>query len=94
MNRYATCAFTLIEMLVVISIMMTLSGMIFVSYQKSSHDLVTADAISLQTVLQRARSLAMASGKAHAVSFHIENAGDGTVLKNASGNSEDFQGGH
>ncbi len=88
-------AFTLIELLVVMSIMATLSGMIFIAYEESAADVVTADAYELQTVLQRARSMAINTGHTYAVSFHIENAGDGTVLKNRSDyDAEDFPGRH
>ncbi len=88
-------AFTLIEMLVVMSIMMILSSMIMLAYEGSDADAVTADSYELQTVLQRARSLTLSSGRSHAVAFHIENAGDGSVLKNHSDNdAEDFPGRH
>lgn len=88
-------AFTLVEMLVVMSIIAMLSGLIFVAYDQSEVDVVTADAYELQTVLQRARTKAISTGKTHAVAFHIENAGDGTVLRNRSNSDdEDFPGRH
>ena len=77
-------AFTLIELLVVMSIMATLSGMVIFAYDRSETDIVLADAYELQTVMQRARTLAMSTGKTHGVVFHIENAGDGCVLRNRS----------
>ena len=89
------CGFTLIEMLVVLGIVMLMSSMIIYSYESSEMDAVTADAHQLQTVLQRARSLTLSSGQSHAVIFHIENAGDGSVLKNHSYQDEyDAVGGH
>lgn len=93
MNRYATgefvmrrddTAFTLIEMLVVISIIAILSTMIFTARTQSFDDILTADALALQSTLDRARSLTISTGYSHGVAFHIENAGDGTVLKNKS----------
>ena len=77
-------AFTLIEMLVVISIMVVLSSMIFITLERNFDDVLTADAINLQTTLDRARALAMSTGNVHGVAFHLENAGDGSVLKNKS----------
>ncbi len=90
-------AFTLIEMLVVLSIIAILSTMIFIAQEDSDEDLVTSDALILQATLDRARSLAMSTGNAYGVAFHIENAGDGAVLKNKSildDNKESFIGRH
>ncbi len=77
-------AFTLIELLVVVSIMALMSSMIIMAYEESAEDAVSASAHELQSVLQRARSLAMRHGVMYGVTFHIENSGDGTVLKNGS----------
>ena len=77
-------AFTLIELLVVISIMALLSSMIFITPGSDFDDIISADAITLQTTLDRARGLAMSTGYVHGVAFHLENAGDGSVLKNKS----------
>ncbi len=90
-------AFTLIEMLVVISIMAILSSMIFIVMEEKFEDVLTADALALQTTLDRARALSMSTGNVHGVSFHVENAGDGTVFKNKSildDNNESFIGRH
>ena len=87
--------FTLIEMLVVLSILMLLSSLILVNREQSAMDAVAEDAIQLQTVLERARALSMSTGRSHGVVFHIENAGDGSVLKNHSIlNDEGSLGGH
>ena len=95
MRRDHTSGFTLIEMLVVLGIMMLMSSMIMYAYESGDADAVTADAHQLQTVLQRARSLSLSSGQSHAVIFHIENAGDGSVLKNYSHLDEpETAGGH
>lgn len=94
-STIAVYGFTLIEMLVVLGIIITLSGMIFIAYEGSEVDAVTADAFELQTVLQRARSLTLSTGQSHGVIFHIENAGDGSVLKNYSHmDGMDAVGGH
>ncbi len=77
-------AFTLIEMLVVISIIAILSTMIFIAQERSEEEMIASDALMLQSTLDRARSLSISSGNSHGVAFHIENAGDGTVLKNKS----------
>lgn len=88
-------AFTLIEMLVVVSLIALLSSMIIFLYEDSAEDAVTKSALELKSVLERARSLAMKTGRMHAVSFHIENAGDGSVLKNFSHiDDEEFPGRH
>ncbi|NRA36990.1 MAG: type II secretion system protein [Planctomycetes bacterium] len=77
-------AFTLIELLVVIGIIAILSTMIFIAQDRPFEEMLVGDAISLKSTLQRARSLSIGTGNSHGVVFHIENAGDGTVLKNAS----------
>lgn len=87
-------AFTLIELLVVVAIMAMLSSLIMIVYEERAEDAVSASAHDLQSVLQRARSLAMRHGRMHAVAFHIENYGDGTVLKNNSYNDEITDGKH
>ena len=90
-------AFTLIEMLVVISIIAILSSMIYIIPERNFDEVIACDALVLQSTLDRARSLAMSTGNAHGVAFHIENAGDGSVLKNKSildDNNEVFIGRH
>ena len=77
-------AFTLVEMLVVISIMGILSTLIVTSFSNTETNLILADAHELQSTLLKARSLAMGSNRSYGVIFHIENAGDGTVFKNQS----------
>ncbi|NRA38312.1 MAG: hypothetical protein HRU15_09245 [Planctomycetes bacterium] len=59
-----------------------LSSMIFIPFSSTAKQAVSESALELQSVLIRARSLALKTGKMHAVSFHIENAGDGSVLRN------------
>ena len=76
--------FTIIELLVVISIIAILSAMIFVVHERPFEEVLTGDAIRLRDTLARARSLSISTGNSHGVVFHIENAGDGTVLKNMS----------
>ncbi len=83
MNRSAY-AFTLIELLVVMSIIATLSSLIIFSFEETEKDKVRKSAEELQSVLERARTLSISTGNMHGVSFHIENAGDGSVLKNFS----------
>ena len=75
-------AFTLFELIVVVGIMVMLSSMIFIPFSSTAKQAVSESALELQSVLIRARSLALKTGKMHAVSFHIENAGDGSVLRN------------
>ena len=84
MTDYRAQGFTLVEMLVVVSIMAILYSMVMFAFEESDHDIVIADANELQSVLLKARSLAMGSNEAYGVIFHIENAGDGLVLKNQS----------
>ncbi len=77
-------AFTIVEMLVVVSIMALLYTMIVMAFSGTEEDLIAGDASELQTTLLKARSLAMGSNRSYGVIFHIENAGDGTVFKNQS----------
>ena len=77
-------AFTLIEMLVVISVISILSSMITVLYDDNVHDALSRSSLELKTVLEKARGLAIKTGRMHAVTFQVENAGDGRVMKNAS----------
>ena len=91
----STQAFTLIEMLVVVTLIAILSSMIIVLYEDSAEDAVSKSALELKSVLERARGLAIKTGRMHAVSFHIENAGDGSVMKNFSSiDDEKFPGRH
>lgn len=88
-------AFTLIELLVVMTIIGLLSTMMMFSFEEGPKEKVKQSARELQAVLQRARTLALSTGRMHGVSFHIENAGDGTVLKNFSQrDGEKFPGRH
>ena len=88
-------AFTLLELLIVIVIISILASMSLSLYEVTEDDQILASAFELQSVLSRARSLSMSTGKSHAVAFHIENSGDGSVLKNFSENDdEDFKGRH
>ncbi len=88
-------AFTLIEMLVVVSLIGLLSTMIVFLFEDSAEDALSKSALELKSVMDRARSLAIKTGRMHAVAFHVENAGDGSVLKNFSEvDDETFPGRH
>ena len=94
-NNWKPTGFTLIELLVVITIIVLLASMSMTLYKVTPDDQILSSSFELQSVLARARSLAMSTGKDHAVAFHIENAGDGTVLKNFSSKDDgDFKGRH
>jgi prepilin-type N-terminal cleavage/methylation domain-containing protein len=85
-------AFTLIEMLVVLAIIMIVAGMVITvlpAKKAGKAAEVHAAADQLASTLKRARSLAMASGAMHAVVFNIANSAGshGRVLDN-------WQGGH
>ena len=77
-------AFTIIEMLVVIAIIAILSSMTSVFYTDNIQDALSRSSLELKSVLEEARSLAIKTGRMHAVSFQVENAGDGRVMKNGS----------
>ncbi|NRA37422.1 MAG: hypothetical protein HRU15_04735 [Planctomycetes bacterium] len=88
-------AFTLIELMVVLTLMLTFSSMIVSLFSTNEKDALTTAAVELQTVLQRARSLSRSTQQGHAVIFHIENSGDGSVLKNFSDiDDAEFKGRH
>lgn len=94
----ASRAFTLIELLVVIGIIATLSGLLMASgviSRDRNGVRVAAAARGVERLLLDARNLAMTSGKPHAVVFHIENAGDGRILRNrAPDDARSFSGRH
>lgn len=84
-------AFTLVELLVAMAIIGLLSSMMVISAFRNSsiNSLTTGERVrlaaqELATTLEKARNLAIKTAKPHAVVFHIENAGDGRVLKNYS----------
>ncbi|MFW5828889.1 MAG: pilus assembly FimT family protein [Planctomycetota bacterium] len=88
-------AFTLIEMLVVIALIAMLSGMVLWLYEEGAVDEVDKAAQQLATTIDQARIMALRSGYAHAVVFHIENVGDGRVLQNFhQDDPADFPGRH
>lgn len=91
-------AFTILEMLVVITIIAIFAGLLFSSgviSRERSGVKVAAAARGVERMLLDARNLAMTTGQPHAVVFHIENAGDGKVLRNRSpGDSRGFPGRH
>lgn len=68
--------------------------MIFVSGENVENNVRVA-ALQLEATLNQARNLARQSGMAHAVVFHIENYGDGRVLRNyGMGEDSSFRGRH
>ena len=86
-------AFSLIELLIVISIMATLSGMIIMAFgEETIHDRLNASARELQATILKARSLARSDGFTYAITFNVTNSGDGSVLKNFSSFTEDKRG--
>ncbi|MFW5828980.1 MAG: pilus assembly FimT family protein, partial [Planctomycetota bacterium] len=70
--------------LVVLGIIALLSSMIFLVPESNTADKVKSDARLLAATLEQARTLAMKTGAIHGVVFHIQNAGDGSVLRNSS----------
>ena len=89
-------AFSLIELLVVIAIISLLSSMIFINTNEVSDELnVQIAARELQATFAKARALAIKTGNVHAVTFHVENAGDGRVMRNfEESDPAEFQGRH
>ncbi|NRA38369.1 MAG: prepilin-type N-terminal cleavage/methylation domain-containing protein, partial [Planctomycetes bacterium] len=77
-------AYTIIELLVVMAIISLLYSMIIVMPEESAEAKLLASAQELKATLAKARSLAMKTGKNHAVAFQIENSADGAVMKNFS----------
>ncbi len=86
-------AFTLLELMIVLMIISIVSSMIFVSGEDKQTNVRIA-AMQLEATMNQARNLARQSGLAHAVVFHIENYGDGRVMRNFGPNSESEHGGH
>ena len=82
--RHQAFGFTLLELLVSLTVIGLLSSMVFIVREQSNDEKLSLDAIALRDTLLQARSLAISTGNAHGVVFHVENAGDGTVFKNAS----------
>lgn len=91
-------AFTLLELLVVITLIAVLAGMLFASgviSRERSGVKVAAAARGVERMLLDARNLAMTTGQPHAVVFHIENAGEGRVIRNKNpGDPHNFPGRH
>ena len=85
--------FSLIELMVVLLIIAIVSSMIFVRSEDSTTNVRIAS-MQLEATLAQARNLARQTGLAHAVVFHIENYGDGRVMRNFGPNSESELGGH
>ena len=86
-------AFTLIELMVVLVVVSMVMSMIFVQSEDKTTNVRIA-AMQLEATLSQARNLARQSGLAHAVVFHIENYGDGRVMRNFGPNDEREHGGH
>ncbi len=85
--------FSLIELLVVLSIIAILTGMIFSAFgEETVNDRLNASARELQATVLKARSLARSHGYAYAITFNVANSGDDSVLKNFSGYTEDKRG--
>jgi type II secretory pathway pseudopilin PulG len=81
-------AFTMIELMVVIAIMVALVGIGFGSLRGDDRSVrVKAEADRLAAVLQRARSMAMRNQASYGVTFNIQNepGSSGAVLNNRSG---------
>ncbi len=86
--------FTLLELLIVVGIIAMLSSMIFVDGGDKKTPVQVA-AMELEATCSKARNLARQTGLAHAVYFHIENYGDGRVLRNFGPEDEGtFRGRH
>ena len=77
--------FTIIEMLVVISIIALLSSMIIIipNHEDSASQIDMAASLVAGT-FKTARKLALETKNTYAVVIHIQNSGDGSVLKNFS----------
>ena len=85
MNTALRSGLTIIELLVVVSIIAMLSSMVLVIPDNEDPDqLVVQAATELESTLKEARKLAIEWNKAIAVVFHIENSGDSRVYKNYS----------
>ncbi|NRA40274.1 MAG: type II secretion system protein [Planctomycetes bacterium] len=92
-NKRTRAAFTLIELLIVLSIMVTLSGMIISAFgEESIESRLMASARELQSTMIKARTLAKRTDKAYAISFNVLNSGNGAVLKNYSSHTDDARG--
>jgi prepilin-type N-terminal cleavage/methylation domain-containing protein len=91
-------AFSLIELLVVITIIAIFAGLLFSSgvFTKDRAELRVSEAArGVERVLLEARNLSINTGKTHAVVFHIANAGDGKVLRNSDvADARSFEGRH
>lgn len=87
--RSADAAFTLIETLVVLAIMVAVFGFVGSSFLRADgrHQAVKVAAEELAATCRQARSMAIARNATHAVLFHIQNHPDssGRVLNNRSG---------
>ncbi len=78
-------ALTLVELLVVISLIVILSGMILaIPDNEDPAQLVKQAAAELESTLKEARKLAIEHNKTYAVVFNLENSGDSSVMKNYS----------
>jgi prepilin-type N-terminal cleavage/methylation domain-containing protein len=87
--RLATRAFTLIEMMIVLAIMVTVFGLVGSSFSKRNlrQQSVNAAASELAATCRAVRARAMETKTCHAIVFHIQNdpASSGRVLNNRSG---------
>ena len=80
--------FTLVELLVVLAIAVSITGLIVgVSPKQNRAQVVQMSAERVASLLRRARSMAVANNSPYAVSFNIENApgSTGRVINNRSG---------
>lgn len=76
-------AVTMIELLVVISIMAILAGMISrYEWVDDEEAALNQAAIELRATIRKARSLAMRENKTYAITFNLESPGNGEVIRN------------